>query len=262
MYVTHGGASNSKKGLFEGMKAIRRQDGRLALFRPDQNAIRMKAGADRMCMPSPSVDQFINAVKQTALANKRWIPPPGIGFLYMRPLLLGTGAILGLGPAPEYTFVVYASPVRNYFKALRPLMRAKHRGFSDVLYLDSVNGKHVEETSCCNIFIVKDSIISTPATNGTVLPGVTRRCIIEIACDYGYKVEEHSIPVEELIEADEVFCTANAVGVAPVGSITYQGKRVQYSTDANTVTKQLLLTFAGIQTGLNDDKKAWIVEIN
>lgn len=288
------GALNYGQGLFEGMKAYRRQDGRLTLFRPEQNAMRMQMGAERMCMPSPSVEQFIDAVKQTALANKRWIPPYGKGSLYMRPLLLGTGPILGLAPAPEYTFLVYASPVRNYFKegtdplklfvedeydrasrggtgcvktisnygpALKPLMRAKSRGFSDVLYLDSVHGKYVEEVSSCNIFIVKDGMISTPATNGTILSGVTRKSAIEIARDLGYKVEERLIPVEELIEADEIFCTGTAVVIAPVGSVTYRGKRVKYETGENSVFKKVLSTLVGIQNGTVEDQKGWVVEI-
>ncbi|KDO81394.1 hypothetical protein CISIN_1g016272mg [Citrus sinensis] len=110
------GVLNYGQGLFEGMKAYRKEDGQLVLFRPDQNAIRLQTGAERMCMPSPSIDQFIDAVKQTALANKRWVPPPGKGSLYIRPLLVGSGPILGLAPAPEYTFLVFASPVGNYFK--------------------------------------------------------------------------------------------------------------------------------------------------
>lgn len=289
------GVLNYGQGLFEGMKAIRREDGRLVLFRPDQNALRMKMGAERMCMPSPTVDQFIDAVKQTALANKRWIPPPGKGSLYMRPLLLGTGPILGLAPATEYKFLVYASPVRNYFKegsaplnlyveneydrasrggaggvkaisnygpALRPLMNAKSRGFSDVLYLDSVNGKYIEEVSSCNIFMVKGNTISTPTTKGTILPGVTRKSIIEIARDHGYTVEERSIPIEELLEADEVFCTGTAVVVASVGSITYQGERVQYSVCTDSVCIRLLSTYTAIQSGLIEDKRGWMVEIN
>ncbi|MBA0721142.1 hypothetical protein Golax_008714, partial [Gossypium laxum] len=107
--------SPSAGGVYEGMKANRTQDGRILLFRADQNAGRMRHGAERMCMPSPSVDQFIDAVKETVSANKRWIPPPGKGSLYVRPMLLGTGPILGLAPAPEYTFLVYVSPVGYYF---------------------------------------------------------------------------------------------------------------------------------------------------
>ncbi|KAJ7007059.1 branched-chain-amino-acid aminotransferase 2 [Populus alba x Populus x berolinensis] len=249
---------NYGQGLYEGTKAYRTEDGRLLLFRLDQNATRMKMGADRLCMACPSSYQFIDAVKQTALANKRWIPPRGKGTLYIRPLLMGSGAVLGLAPAPEYTFLVYASPVGNYFKeglkplnlcveeefhratrggaggvksitnyapVLKAMARAKSRGFSDVLYLDSASKKNLEEVSSCNIFLVKGNIISTPATSGTILQGVTRRSIIEIALDHGYQVEERAIPVDELMDADEVFCTGTAVGVAPVGSITYQDRR-------------------------------------
>ncbi|KAH9690069.1 Branched-chain-amino-acid aminotransferase 2 [Citrus sinensis] len=282
------------QGVYEGTKAYRTEDGRILLFRPDLNASRMKIGAERMCMPSPSVDQFVDAVKQIALANKRWVPPPGKGTLYIRPLLIGSGPVLGLGPAPEYTFLAYASPVGNYFKegsaplnlyieeefvraapggaggvkaisnyapVLKALIRAKSRGFSDVLYLDSVNRKNVEEVSSCNIFVVKGNVISTPATNGTILEGITRRSVIEIARDYGYQVEERVIPVDELINADQVFCTGTAVVVAPVGSITYQNKRVEFKTGSRSVYQELYSTLVGIQTGVIEDKKGWTVEV-
>ncbi|KAL8154062.1 hypothetical protein V2J09_011822 [Rumex salicifolius] len=277
------GVLNYGQGLFEGMKAYRRQDGRLVIFRPEENAMRMQMGANRMCMPSPSVDQFIDGVKETALANKRWIPPHGKGSLYIRPLLLGTGPILGLAPAPDYTFLEGTAPlnlfveneydrasrggtgcvktISNYGPALRPLTRAKSRGFSDVLYLDSVHGKYVEEVSSCNIFIVKDGMIFTPSTNGTILSGVTRKSAIEIARDLGYKVEERLIPVEELINADEIFCTGTAVVVAPVGSVTYQGKMFEFETGENSVFNKVLSTLVGIQNGTVEDQKGWVVEI-
>lgn len=288
------GVLNYGQGLFEGTKAFRREDGRLFLFRPDQNAIRMQFGADRMCMPSPSTEQFVDAVKQTALANRRWIPPPGKGSLYIRPLLIGSGPILGLAPAPEYTFLVFASPVGNYFKeglsslnlyiedefhratrggvggvksitnyspVLKALNRAKSRGFSDVIYLDSVYKKNLEEATACNIFVVKENVISTPPTNGTILPGVTRKTVIDIASDHGFQVEERTVPVEELLDADEVFCTGTAVGVLPVGSITYQGKRVDYKTESQLVSRDLYSTLVGLQLGLLEDKKGWFLEI-
>ncbi|KAK2660067.1 hypothetical protein Ddye_006600 [Dipteronia dyeriana] len=283
------------QGIFEGLKAYRKKDGQIVLFRPDQNAIRMKVGAERMCMPYPSTEQFIEAVKQTTRANKRWVPPPGKGSLYIRPILMGSGPVLGLAPASEYTFLAFASPVGNYFKeglaplnlyvedefhratpggaggvksisnyapALKALGRATNRGFSDVLYLDSVNKKYVEEVSTCNIFIVKDNVISTPATNGTILPGVTRKSIIEIARDYGYRVEERSIPLDELLASEEVFCTGTAVVVAPVGSVTYQDRRIEFKTDARPVCSELYSALVGIQTGLIQDNKGWTVEIH
>ncbi|CAN1289614.1 Branched-chain-amino-acid aminotransferase 2, chloroplastic [Linum perenne] len=293
------GVLNYAQGLFEGTKAYRKEDGGIILFRPDQNAMRMMNGAERMCMPCPSVDQFVESVKQTALANKRWVPPYGKGTLYIRPLLLGTGPVLGLAPAPEYTFLVYASPVGNYFKqvsealklyveedyaraahlgtggvktisnygpVLKALTKAKSRGFSDVLYLDSVEKKYLEEVSSCNIFILKGKVISTPATRGTILPGVTRKSIIEIARDQGYnnlsQVEERLVSVDELLDADEVFCTGTAVVVAPVGSITFQNQRVQYKTGVETVTWELYSTLVGIQRGVIEDNKGWTLQIN
>ncbi|KAE8676447.1 Branched-chain-amino-acid aminotransferase 3 [Hibiscus syriacus] len=252
----------------------------------------MKHGAERMLMPSPSIQQFVDAVKKTVFANKRWIPPPGKGSLYVKPLLLGTGPILGLAPAPEYTFVVYASPVRNYFKSplnlyideefvraspggaggvksitnyapvLKAIARAKERGFSDVLYLDAMNRKYLEEVSSCNIFIVKGNHISTPSTNGTILAGVTRKSILEFARDQGYQVEERAIPVDDVVDADEVFCTGTAVGVAPVGSITHQDRRIEFKTEGNLVCKELYSTLVGLQTGRIEDKKGWTVEIH
>ncbi|CAN1289621.1 Branched-chain-amino-acid aminotransferase 2, chloroplastic [Linum perenne] len=209
--------------------------------------------------PCAGVLNYAQGLFEGTKAYRKEVPPYGKGTLYIRPLLLGTGPVLGLAPAPEYTFLVYASPVGNYFKqvsealklyveedyaraahlgtggvktisnygpVLKALTKAKSRGFSDVLYLDSVEKKYLEEVSSCNIFILKGKVISTPATRGTILPGVTRKSIIEIARDQGYKVEERLVSVDELLDADEVFCTGTAVVVAPVGSITFQNQRM------------------------------------
>ncbi|KAL2505616.1 Branched-chain-amino-acid aminotransferase 2 [Abeliophyllum distichum] len=289
------GVLNYGQGLFEGTKAYRGEDKRLFLFRPQQNAIRMQIGAQRMCMPSPSTEQFVDALKKTVLANRRWIPPPGKGSLYVRPLLIGSGPILGLAPASEYTFLVFASPVGNYFKdgtaplnlyvedefhrstrggagdvksitnyapVLKSLSRARNRGFSDVLYLDSVHKRYIEEVSSCNVFILKRNVLSTPATNGTILEGITRNSIIEIARDLAFQVEERPIPVEELLDADEVFCTGTAVGIAPVGSITYKGNRIEYKTSNQLVCLRLYSRLVGIQRGIIEDKMGWMIEID
>ncbi|XP_076928813.1 branched-chain-amino-acid aminotransferase 2, chloroplastic-like [Bidens hawaiensis] len=289
------GVLNYGQGIFEGTKAVRGEDGRILLFRPDQNAIRMQIGAERMCMQSPSIEQFVYAVKQTTIANKRWIPPSGKGSLYIRPLLIGTGPILGLSPAHEYTFLVYASPVGNYFKdgtaplnlyvnnefhrttrggaggvksitnyapVLKPLLRAKEQGFSDVVYLDSVHKKYIEEVSSCNIFLVKGDVIATPSTTGTILEGITRMSIIDIARDLGYKVEERLVAADELMEADEVFTTGTAVTVASVGSITYNDQRVEYKTGDGLVSQKLFKRLQGVQVGKIEDKYNWVVEVD
>ncbi|CAG7900015.1 unnamed protein product [Brassica rapa] len=282
-------------GLIEGMKAYRGEDGRVLMFRPELNAMRMKNGAERMCMHSPSVQQFMEGVKQTVLANKRWVPPPGKGSLYLRPLLFGSGASLGVSAASEYTFVVFGSPVQNYFKegtaalnlyveeviprayiggtgavkaisnygpVLDAMRSAKARGFSDVLYLDAETKKNIEEVSAANIFLVKGNTIVTPATNGTILRGIIRESVIEIALDLGYKVEERVVPVEEMKEAEEVFCTGTAAGIASVGSITFQNIRTEYKVGDGLVTQQLRSILVGIQNGSIQDTKGWVLEID
>ncbi|RDY07834.1 putative branched-chain-amino-acid aminotransferase 7, partial [Mucuna pruriens] len=288
------GILNYGQGIFEGLKAHRTEDGRILVFRPDENAKRLKTGADRLCMPSPSDDQFVNAVKQTVLANKRWVPPPGKGSLYIRPLLMGTGAQLGLAPAPEYTFLIYCSPVGNYhkgavnFKVEDKLYRAisggggtggiksvtnyapvytamtnaKANGFSDVLFLDAATGKYIEEASACNVFVVKGNSISTPAIDGTILPGITRKSIIEIAFDLGYQIMERAISVEEMLVADEMFCTGTAMVVTSVASVTYKETRADYKTGPETLSAKLRTTFVGIQTGCVEDKKSWTVRVD
>ncbi|RLN39890.1 hypothetical protein C2845_PM01G08160 [Panicum miliaceum] len=329
------GVLNYAQGLFEGMKAYRRP-GRAGytLFRPEENARRMQHGAERMCMPAPSVDQFVSAVKETVVANRRWVPPQGKGALYLRPLLMGSGPILGLAPAPEYTFLIYAAPVGNYFKeglapinlvvddefhrampggtggvktianyapVLKAQMNAKSKGFTDVLYLDAVHKRYLEEVSSCNVFVVKGGVVATPATRGTILPGITRKSVVELARDRGYKVtaslnlslvpfvhrahnfqqqltvpyrttlissglaeqvEERLVSIDDLIDADEVFCTGTAVVVAPVSTVTYQGRRHEFRTGPDTVAQELYTTLTSIQMGLAEDNKGWTVAVD
>ncbi|GMH16484.1 hypothetical protein Nepgr_018325 [Nepenthes gracilis] len=267
---------NYGQGIFEGMKALRRENCRLYLFRPDQNAICMKMGAERMCMPSPSIDQFIDAVKHTALANYRWIPPPGKGSLYIRSLLLGTGPVLGLAPASEYTFLVYASPEgtaplnlhveEEYHPASRGGYSSRlSRPSPTIVLLPCGWSPRITTPSCCGLPYAASSsptrssgtpaVILTLATNGTILSRITRKGILEIARGLGYTVEERSISVEELMEADEVFCTGTAVVLSSVGSITYRGNRVEYKTGTHSVSKKLLSTFMGNQAGHIEAKK-------
>ncbi|KAF5749696.1 branched-chain-amino-acid aminotransferase 3 chloroplastic-like isoform X1 [Tripterygium wilfordii] len=289
------GVLNYGQGLFEGLKAYTKEDGNILLFRPEENAMRMRMGAERMCMPAPTVEQFVEAVKATVMANKRWVPPPGKGSLYIRPLLMGSGAVLGLAPAPEYTFLIYVSPVGNYFKegvapinlavehelhratpggtggvktignyaaVLKAQSAAKAKGYSDVLYLDCIHKKYLDEVSSCNIFVVKDNVISTPAITGTILPGITRKSIIDVAQSEGFKVEERLVAVDELLDADEVFCTGTAVVVSPVGSITYMSRRVCYGEGFGVVSQQLYHKLTRLQMGLIEDSMNWTLELN
>ncbi|KAK8696443.1 hypothetical protein V6N13_001578 [Hibiscus sabdariffa] len=286
---------NYGQGIIEGMKAYRKQNGSILLFRPEENASRMQVGAERLCMPAPTIEQFVEAVITTVLANERWVPPSDRGSLHIRPLLLGNGPVLSVTPAPEFTFMIYVTPVGNYFEGgLKPInlvaenvihratpggvgsikaignyagimkaqAEAKANGFSDVLYLDSVHNRYLEEVSTANVFVVKDNTISTPALGGTILPGITRKSIIEIAQSQGFKVEERLVSVEELFDADEVFCSGNAVCVMPVGSITFMEERVDYGESGFVVSQQLYSALTNIQMGLTEDKMGWTRVLN
>ncbi|KAF2323924.1 hypothetical protein GH714_004105 [Hevea brasiliensis] len=284
---------NYGQGIIEGLRAFKKEDDSVLLFRPEANGLRMRVGADRICMPAPTIDQFVRAVKATVSANRRWVPPPSKGFLYIRPLLIGSGAVLSLTPSPEFIFLIYVTPVRNYFEhgaepinlviendihravsggvgsinaignyamVMKGQVAAKASGFHDALYLDAVHNKYLEEISAANIFVVKDKTICTPALRGTILPGITRESVIDIARRQKFQVEERPVSVEELFSADEVFCTGNAVGLLPVGSITYQGKRLSYKEGGlGTVSRQLSSALSNIQMGLADDKMGWTV---
>ncbi|KAG7577900.1 Aminotransferase class IV [Arabidopsis thaliana x Arabidopsis arenosa] len=282
------------QGLYEGLKAYRTEDGRILLFRPDQNGLRIQAGADRLYMPYPSVDQFVSAIKQVALANKKWIPPPGKGTLYIRPILFGSGPILGSFPIPETTFTAFACPVGRYHKdnsglnlkiedkfrrafpsgtggvksitnyspVWIPLAEAKKQGFSDILFLDAATGKNVEELFAANIFMLKGNVVSTPTIAGTILPGVTRNCVMELCRDFGYQVEERVIPLEDFLDADETFCTGTASIVTSIASVTFKDKKTAFKTGEETLAAKLYETLNDIQTGRVEDTKGWTVEID
>lgn len=288
---------NYGQAIFEGMKAQESHKNRIVLFRPDQNAIRFRDGANRLSMPPVPEGQFVDAVKSVVSANQAYVPPLGRGALYLRPVLMGTGPILGLGPAPSYTFCIFASAVGAYFKTgqLTPIdliveerfhraapggmggtkaagnyspvlltqLEAKKNGYSDVVYLDAKSDTYLEEVSSCNIFVVKGKTIKTPPLSGTILPGVTRRSIIELARSKGYTVLEEPTPVTEAMEADEVFTTGTAVVVSSVGSLTYRGKKKLFNKpgEPGPTALEMYEGLTGIQTEKIADPFGWVAPV-
>jgi branched-chain amino acid aminotransferase len=290
------GVLNYGQGLFEGMKAYRAIDGSVVLFRPKENAKRMQMGARRLGMPEVPEDIFIDAVIKSVQENSRWIPPAGKGTLYIRPLLMGSGPILGVSPAPEYTFLVYVSPVGPYFKGglkptslkisenhhraapggsggvkaignyapgMVPSKNAKSEGFAEIIYLDAVNHKYIEEVGAANFFCIKNGVISTPELTGTILGGITRLSIIELARSKGYEVREEKIDVEYALTADECFCAGTAAVVSSIGSIKHGDIVVEFCNGGvGEITRDIYDSLVSIQNRKSEDVFGWMMEID
>lgn len=286
------GVLNYGQGLFEGMKAQRSVNGGIVLFRPEGNAARMQAGAARLGMPPVPEDIFLDAIEQVVAANARWVPPTGKGALYIRPVLWGTGPILGVAPSPEYTFMIYVCPVGPYFKGgmhpislkvsdefhracpggsggvkaignyapgMMPSKGAKSEGFAEIIYLDATEHRYIEEVGAANFFCVKDGVIYTPELTGTILPGITRASIIELARHKGYTVIEEKVPIEFVLTADECFCAGTAAVISPIGAICHGDTCTMYSNnEVGPVTGELYDALTGIQTQVNPDLFGWI----
>ena len=289
------GVLNYGQGLFEGMKAYRTSKGRVVFFRPEENARRMQRGADRLKMPPVPESIFVDAVEQCVQHNLRWLPPTGRGAMYVRPLLMGSGSVLGVAPAPSYRFLVYVTPVGPYFKGgvtaidlviseehhraapggsggvkaignyapgMMPSKKAKAEGYAEVIYLDAETHTCVEEVGAANFFCVKDGILYTPELTGTILPGITRDSLIKLARHYGIEVHETKVTAEFAMQADEAFCCGTAAVISPIGSITKGETRANYGDGSpGKMTTMLYDKLVGIQNETEEDIFGWLHEV-
>ncbi len=283
---------------FEGLKAYTTADGRTVCFRPDLNAQRMAESCERMKMPVFPVDRFIEAVEKTVAANKDWVPPYGSGAsLYLRPFMFGSDAVIGVKPANEFQFRIFATPVGPYFKggvkpltvrisdfdraaprgtghikaglnyamSLYAIVDAHEKGFDENIYLDSGSRTYIEETGGANIiFITKDNKVVTPKSD-TILPSITRRSLVQVARDYlGMEVEERPVALSELEDFAECGLCGTAAVISPVGKIVDHGREICFPSgmdDMGPVTKKLYETLRGIQMGTVEAPDGWIKEI-
>ncbi len=289
------GVLNYGQGLFEGMKAYRTAKDRVVFFRPDENARRMQRGADRLKMPPVPESIFIDAVEQVVQANIDYLPPMGRGAMYVRPLLMGSGPVLGVAPAPSYSFMIYVTPVGPYFKGgmkaidllisnefhraapggsggvkaignyapgMMPSRIAKSKGYAEVIYLDARTSTYIEEVGAANFFCVKDNVLYTPELTGTILPGITRASIIALARHLGYDVHEEKVSAEFAMSADEAFCCGTAAVISPIGSITHDDKKVTYGDGTpGIMTTTLYDMLTGIQNEKQEDIFGWLHEV-
>ena len=278
------------QACFEGMKAYTAEDGRIVCFRPDLNASRMADSCRRLKMPVFPEDRFVQAVIETVRANAAWVPPYGSGAsLYLRPFMFGSDAIIGVKPANEFQFRIFATPVGPYFKGgIKPLtlricdydraaprgtghvkaglnyamslyaiVDAHEQGFDENVYLDSGTRTYIEETGGANIIFVKGNTLVTPKS-GTILPSITRRSLMQVAKDYlGMEVEEREVPLTEIGDFTECGLCGTAAVISPVGKIVDHGKETVYAGFGPTIQK-LYDTLTGIQMGRLPTPEGWI----
>ena len=242
---------------FEGMKAYTTEDGHIVTFRPDLNAARMADSAARLEMPVFPEDRFVDAIKQVVKANAAYVPPYGSGAtLYVRPYMFGSSAVIGVKPAEEYQFRVFATPVGPYFKGgAKPIN----------MYLDAATRTKVEETGGANfIFVTKDNKVVTPKSS-TILPSITRRSLMYVAEHYlGLEVEEREVYLDELGDFAECGLCGTAAVISPVGKIVDHGKEICFPSgmeEMGPVTKKLYETLTGIQMGHIEAPEGWICKI-
>ena len=287
--------------IFEGMKAYRTADGTVQLFRPDCNANRFQDSADRLCIPKIPAEDFVQAVEALVDVDRDWVPYSDGASLYIRPFCFANDVGLGVHASKHYIFCVICSPsgayyaegldpVRiyvedeyiraapgltgftkcggNYAASIKAGELAEERGFSQVLWLDGVEKKYVEEVGSMNIMFKIDGKIYTAACTGTVLPGVTRRSIIELLKDWGYEVIEGPLAIADVMKAadegklEEVFGTGTAAVVSPVKELDWEGKVAHISGGKiGELTQKLYDTLTGIQWGKLPDTKGWIVPV-
>ncbi len=281
---------------FEGLKAYTTKDGKVVCFRPDLNADRMIESCERLKMPVFPKERFLDAVRKTVEANKEWVPPYGSGAsLYLRPYMFGFDSVIGVKPANEYQFRVFATPVGPYFKGgVKPLtvrisdldraaprgtghvkaglnyamslyniVDAHEQGFDENIYPDSETRTYIEETGGANILLVaKDGTVVTPKSD-TILPSITRRSLMYVAEHIlGMKVEQRRVRIDELDQFVECGLCGTAAVISPVGKIVDHGKEIVYGMeDMGPVTKKLYDTLRGIQMGTIEAPEGWIVEI-
>ena len=287
--------------MFEGLKAYKGEDGSVYLFRPDMNAKRANNSNKRLVIPELPEEDFVEAIKAVVDVDRDWIPTDPGTSLYIRPFIIATDEFLGVAPSKTYLFIVILSPSGAYYESgLEPVgiwiedeyvravkggmgytktggnyaasliaqVKAHDDGYSQVLWLDGVERKYIEEVGAMNIMFKINGKVVTPMLNGSILPGVTRDSILQVCRDWGYEVEERRISVDELVAAakdgslEEVWGTGTAAVVSPVNKLRYEDE-VMHIGDGGIgeLTQKLYDELTGIQWGKREDTRGWRVTV-
>ncbi len=287
--------------MFEGLKAYRDPDGNPRLFRPDMNAKRANNSNKRLCIPEIPEEDFVQAINDLVKVEQDWIPTDPGTSLYIRPFIIATDEFLGVAPSKTYLFMVILSPsgayyasglapvgiwieddyvraVRggmgytktggNYAASLAAQVKAHDDGYSQVLWLDGVERKYIEEVGAMNIFFVIDGKVVTPELNGSILPGITRDSVINLCKSWGVPVEERRISVDEVVSSakdgrmTECFGTGTAAVISPVGKLRYKDDVMKIADGGiGKLSQRIYDTVTGIQTGKVADPFGWSVKV-
>jgi len=295
MFIHYGQA------VFEGLKAFRQESGEVVVFRPDKHFERLNNSSRRVCIPEIDVDFVIDALKELINIDKDWIPTKQGDSLYIRPFIYGSDPFLGVKPAKEYKLILLLSPVGAYytegFKPVKILVtdeyvravrkglgdcktpanyaasllagqEAVKKGFTQVLWLDGVEQKYIEEVGTMNIFINFKNEIVTPKLNGSILPGVTRRSVIEILKEWKMNIVERDITIDEVVNAYDngnligLFGTGTAAIISSVGWLTYKNKQMIFNDGKpGELDLKLFNELTSIHYGLKEDIHGWLMHV-
>jgi len=289
------------QSVFEGLKAYVTKKEQVLLFRPDENFKRLNKSNDRLCIPHVDEDLALEALKQLIKIDREWIPTAEGTSLYIRPFVIATEPYLGVAPSDRYQFIIILSPVGSYYKegiapvkiavesefvravaggtgtaktggnyasSLKAQQLSDSKGYSQVLWLDGVERKYIEEVGSMNIFFKIDGEVVTPSVNGSILEGITRKSIIELLKHWDMPVTERRISMEEIKQAysegklEEAFGTGTAAVISPIGELFWNNeKMVINGGNTGEVSQKLYDTLTGIQNGTVEDPFGWAVEV-
>src|SRR5210317_266266 len=285
--------------IFEGLKAYRGKDDKILLFRPTDNLKRMNVSADRMCMPEIPIDDVYAGLKKLISLDKDWVPKADGATLYIRPTMIASEAGLGVRPAKQYLFFIINFPVGayypegfnpvkifvtdtyvravaggvgnvktagNYAASIMAAVEAQNQGYTQVLWLDAIERRYIEEVGTMNIFFLIDDELITPPLTGSILPGITRDSVLRLTKDWGLKVSEKRISIGDVPSANEtgnlqeVFGTGTAAVVSPVGEINYKGQVCTINKGkTGELAQKLFDELQAIQNGYMKDPYGWVV---
>lgn len=288
--------------IFEGMKAYKNKDGKVTMFRPEENIRRLNKSARRLCMPELNEEETLNALTELIRLEQDWIPSGESSSLYIRPFVYATEGFLGVKPSSTYTLLVILSPVGSYYTgglaptkiyvedeyvravrggigeskcagnyaaSLLSQVKAQEAGYNQVLWLDGVNRKFIEEVGTSNAFFVIDGTVVTPKLNGSILPGITRDSTIDWLKHNNFPMEERDITIDELIEAyengkiDEAFATGTAAVVSPIGELRYKDRVMVFNNnEIGEIAQKVYDGITGIQKAKQEDPFGWVYYVD